>query len=116
MYIDAAAVNAAFAADGTATGTIQVASTTGFYAGAQGYLTDSTNTRNARCVIVAITDATHLVARVIADDNEQQLAKQIYGAGGNLSTYTLANASKIWMPAQQVRVEIQTTAPAQRNV
>lgn len=116
MFIEAPAVSAAFAATGGAGGSIQVASSVGFYAGAIGYITDSTNTRNVRCIIVGIPDATHVVARVIADDNEQQLSKQIYGAGSNLVAYTVGNAATLWMPSQLVKVEPTTTAPTKLNV
>lgn len=115
MTVEVPAVTAAFAADGTATGSIQVASTTGFYVGAEAYLINNAGA-GARVIIVAITDATHLVARIVADDAANQLPLQRYGGGSNLAAWTLAGGAKISMPSQLVKVEPQWVAKTGMNV
>lgn len=112
--IEVQAVSAAFAAAGTTRGVVQVASTTGFYAGCEAFVT-ATALPTKRCIIVAIVDATHLTLRVIADDNENQLPVQVYGGGSDLSAYTNVNSAKVWQQSQLARVEINTTAPASLN-
>lgn len=112
--IEVPAVSAAFAANGGATGSVQVASSTGFYAGCEGFITHDTQP-TVRVIIVAIPDSTHVVCRIIADDNQDQQAVQRYGAGSNLSAYTSVANAKLWMPAQLARVEINTVAPAKLN-
>lgn len=106
MHIDVPQVTAAFAADGGASGSIQVASSTGFFPGCIAYLrrTDA----NARVIIVDVPDSTHVKVRIIADDNEQQLPLQIYGGTSDLTGWTIAKSSKITMPAQLARVEANT--------
>lgn len=106
MNIDVPQVTAAFAADGSATGSIQVSSSAGFYPGCIAFLRRSD--AGARVIIVDVPDATHVVVRVIADDNEQQQAIQIYGGHSDLTGWTTAKTSKITMPPQLARVESNT--------
>lgn len=106
MFIEAPAVSAAFAANGGATGSIQVASSAGFFPGCIAFLWR--NDLQARCIIVDVPDATHVKVRIIADDNEQQQPKQIYGGTSDLTGWTVVKTSKITMPAQLARVEANT--------
>lgn len=115
MNIDVPAFAQDFDANGGATGSIQVASSAGFYVGTIAYLSRNSNP-GARCVIVSIPDSTHVVARIVADDNEQQQAQQIYGAGSNLSAWTTALSARISMPAQLAKIEPQSVKPAGMNV
>jgi hypothetical protein len=104
--IDVPQVIAAFAVDGGASGSIQVASSAGFFPGCIAYLWR--NDLQARCIIVEVPDATHVRVRIIADDNEDQQKIQIYGGTSNLTGWTVAKASKLTMPAQLARVESNT--------
>jgi hypothetical protein len=108
--IDVSSYSQAFAANGSASGSIQVADSSGFYVGCIGYLWR--NDAGARVMIVAIPDATHVQVRIIADDNEGQQIQQRYGAPSDLTGWTTALASKISMPAQLAKVEIQNVRKA----
>lgn len=109
--IDVPQVTAAFAADGGPSGSIQVASSAGFYPGCIAYLIRSD--ANARVIIVSIPDGTHVRVRIIADDNEQQQSKQIYGGTSDLTGWTVVKSSKLSMPAQLARVEYNTLVAIQ---
>lgn len=112
--IEVPAVVTTLTANGGATGILTVTSTTGFYAGCEAFMSDSTGL-NKRVIIVSITDGTHMVVRAIADDNENQVPIQIYGAGSTMAAFTLANSSKVSMPSQLARVEFSNVAPASLN-
>jgi hypothetical protein len=93
---------AALAANAGTDGTLQVADTTNLYVGQFGWLSDTTGLTK-KVVITSITDGTHVKAMAVADDgsNVNQLS---YAAGSNLSTFTLANGSRLDCPQQVVRV------------
>ncbi len=112
--IDAPAYSQDFAADGTTSGSIQVADSTGFYVGTIGYLVRSD--AGARVVIVSIPDTTHVVVRIVADDNEQQAAVQRYGGHSNLTGWTVAKGSRLSMPSQLAHVEPTFVKPIKANV
>lgn len=101
--IEVPSIFAALTADGDATGYVTVASTTGFYVGALGFIRN--NSTVARIIITEVKDATHLGIRIIADDNESQVAVQVYGGRSNLTGYTVASGSKVFQESQLVRVD-----------
>lgn len=113
--IDAPAFAQAFAANGSALGSIQVASSAGFNPAATVFLSRDSHP-GARGIVVSIPDSTHVVVRIVADDNEQQQAVQRYGAGSDLSTWTVVSNAKVWQPAQLVKVEASYIRPAGLNV
>lgn len=101
--IEVPSIFAALTADGDATGYVTVASTTGFYAGALGFIRN--NTSAARIIITEIKSATQMGIRIIADDNENQMAVQIYGGRSNLTGYSVASGAKVFQENQLVRVD-----------
>jgi hypothetical protein len=105
---------AAFTADGDATGYVTMTSNAGFYAGAIGYLNGPPG--SARVIITEISGATKVGVRILAADNEQQAPVQIYGGRSNLTGYTAAGPSKLFMERQLVRVEPQMQSLAKPNV
>jgi hypothetical protein len=113
--IQVPAVNQAFAANGGATGSIQVASSAGFYVGCYGYIGQASDPGH-KVIIVSIPDATHVIVRIVADDNEMQQSLQRYGGGSNLSTYTTTNSAYIAMPAQLAQVDPSVIKPLGLNV
>lgn len=102
--IETAPISQAFTADGLASGIAAVASTAGIYVGTIGYLS-ATGLPGQRCIVVSVVDATHVGVRIIADDNENQLAIQVYGGTSSLVAYTLAGGAKLSIPSQIARVE-----------
>lgn len=103
-----------FAANGGGSGNIQVADSSGFYVGGLGYLLR--DDAEARCLIVAVPDSTHVTVRIVAADNEQQAAVQMYGGHSDLTGWTTAKHSRVSMEAQVVRVEPTFAAPRRANI
>lgn len=115
MTVEVPDTSIAIAADGDATGYAQVSSTTGWFAGAKGYIRDNTGKAN-RVIVTEIKDATHIGLRFIADDETQQGSIQVYGGRSSLVGYTLANQTRLYMPRQLVRVEPNYTSVLKPNV
>jgi hypothetical protein len=93
----------ALTANGDTTGYATVADSSGFYAGAIAYITGPPGSK--RCVITEVKSATLIGLRFISDDNEQQGLGQIYGGRSNLTGYTTAGTSKVFMERQLAKVE-----------
>lgn len=118
--IDVLPASAVFAANGGTDGTIQVASTTGFFAYAEAFLSDTTG-RSQRCIITRIVDSTHIQVRPIASTLVFQGSSEYvalpgtnYTVGGDVSAFTTANTARIDMLGQVVRVDQPTYT--KRNV
>lgn len=114
MVIEAPSCFQALTGNGDATGYLAVASSAGFYAGALGFLKSDTAT--VRVIITEIKDATHVGARVIADDNEQQGPVQVYGGRSDFTAYTTVLHATLFMDRQLVRVEPQVQSLLKPNV
>lgn len=114
MNIQVPAYSQPLSANGDATGYLTVASSVGFYAGCRGFI--SSDNQSQRVVITEVKDATHVGARVIADDNEQQGSQQRYGGRSDFSAYTTALHSTLWMEDQLARVEPQMQSLLKPNV
>lgn len=102
---DIAAAGAALTADGTADGSVTVASTTPFRAKARAFIRDN-NTPAVEVIIVEIVSATvmrlRLASPVPADLGQEPnlgLRGQNYGAS-DMSAFTVAQSARIDMPAQ----------------
>lgn len=106
--------SAALTADGDATGYATITSTTGWFAGAKGFIRNNSSAK--RVIITEIKDATHIGLRFIADDAEQQGAVQVYGGRSDLTGFTVASSSRLYMERQLVRVEPQYTSILKPNV
>lgn len=115
MNIEVLPVSAALSADGDATGYAAIASTTGWYVGAVGFIRNNASKVN-RIVITEIKDGTHVGVRFIADDNEQQAAVQVYGGRSDLTGYTVATASRLYQERQLVRVDPSVQKPVGLSV
>lgn len=80
----------AFAANGTVSGSIQVADSTLFWTGAIVYLNDNTGL-NMECTVAGIPDATHILVR--------QTETGAYGTS-DIQAFTVANVATVTMPPQ----------------
>jgi hypothetical protein len=117
MNIEVPDYSQALTADGGTTGYAVVASTAGFYAGCLGWLRNSDGDATAKRVIITeIKDATHVGVRFIANDNEQQQAMQVYGGRSDLTGFTTAKTSKLYMERQLARVEAAFASLPKPNV
>jgi hypothetical protein len=105
----------ALTANGDATGYAIVTDSSGFYVGCIAYLSRTTGV-GKRCIITEIKDATHVGIRFIADDNEQQGPVQMYGGRSNLTGFTTALTSTLWMESQLARIDPALVKPTKRNV
>lgn len=94
----------ALAANGTSSGSLQVASSTPYFVGCVAYLSDTTG-RTQAILITQMIDATHIRARAIANDNSSNASSLSYGVGSDLSAFTTVNTSRIDMPSQVARVD-----------
>jgi hypothetical protein len=102
-----------FAANGDSTGKIQVSDSSGFFVGCIGYI--QRDDAEARVIIVAVPDSTHVQVRIIADDNEQQAPLQRYGGFSDLTGWTTAKHSRVSMEDQIARVDPAWVARRQGN-
>lgn len=114
MVIEAPAYSQALTANGDATGYLAVTSSAGFYAGAIGFLQCDTST--VRVIITEVKDATHVGARIIAADNEQQGSVQVYGGRSNFAAFTTLLHATLYMDRQLVRVEPQMQSLLKPNI
>jgi|SRR5579859_1842975 len=104
------------AANGGADGSLTVADTSGFYTGCHGFV-GSSGQPTKRIIIVRVDDtAKKVYARIVADDNEQQQAMQVYGGTSNFSAYTTAQTAYIAQEAGLARVEYQFSRVPKRNI
>jgi len=87
----------------TSAGVVQVASSTPYYVGCTAYLSDTTG-KNKTVLITKIVDATHIQVRALLDDGSN-VNSLSYAMGSDLSAFTLANGTRIDMPAQPARVD-----------
>lgn len=103
-------------ANGGADGSLAVADPTLFYTGCVGFV-GSASVAPKRIIIVRVDDtAKKVYARVIADDNEQQQAVQIYGGTSNFTAYTTAQTAYVSMESQLARVEYAYSRVPARNI
>lgn len=95
---------AALTGNGTAAGIITIADNTPFYAGALAWIWGTT-AANRRVQIVRLIGTTQMVLRFHGNstDGEDIAVAPTYGAD-NMTAYTTADAAKINMEAQVVRV------------
>ncbi|MDE1868244.1 MAG: hypothetical protein KGI08_11130 [Thaumarchaeota archaeon] len=89
---------AAFTADGTNKGVVTLASTTGFFAGATAWVSDTNNTTPVHVLITEITDSTHLKVRKIWTIS----ANVGDYSTPDLSSFTAAHSSRIDQEPQTV--------------
>lgn len=113
-HIDAPAASQAFTANGDGDGYVDVSSNAGFYVGAIAYI--ARNNLQERVIITELVGTTQVGVRKIGDDNKQQGAIQRYGGRSDLTGYTTALSSRLEMPAQLVKVEIQFGKPTGLSV
>lgn len=103
---DIAAAGAAFSGDGTADGSITVASTTPYRVKARAWVVDN-NSPKVEVVITEIVSATVMRVRlavpvshaVLGQGNAMVLNPVNYG-NSDMSAYTVAQSARIDMPAQ----------------
>lgn len=101
---------AVLTANGSTAGVITVASTAGFYAGAEAWIVDD-NSAPKRLRITKILGATTMQARAMLsqggpdpiDQRNDQRNEVDYTLGSDLSAYTTGQNASVDMPAQVVR-------------
>jgi hypothetical protein len=114
MHIDAQAYAQDFAANGGTNGVIQVADSSGFYVGCEGFV--RCDDAAARVLIVAVPDATHVKVRILPDLDKDRMAEQVYGGGSDVSAYTLAKNARLYMPGQVAAIEPSFVKPSKMNI
>ncbi len=107
----------ALTVNGDATGYATVADTSGFYVGCLGWLrNDDGDAACKRVIIVDVKSAVLVGVRFIAADNEQQQSIQVYGGRSDLSAFTTAKHSKLYMEGQLAKYEPAFAKPNKANV
>lgn len=91
----------ALTADGTTTGYVTVADTSGFYPGAEAWL--SSSAAQQRVIITEIKSGTQVGVRFVATEVTNSSAL-MYGSRSSAAAFTTALGSRLDMPQQLVRV------------
>lgn len=103
MYTELASYYAAFAANGTTAGVIQLSAVTGLYPGMVGHIIDD-NLLAGRVLITEIVDSTHIRVKLLAEEGVVPTLN--YYKSSDISAWTTANHAKINVPKQLVNDDI----------
>lgn len=93
----------AFAADGGATGVIQIVDSTKFRPGAVGFCS-ADGLPGVKVIVLARVDATHIRLGLHPDEGMEstKVAHDVSGKRPNLTGYTVAKSARIDIPEQSV--------------